>query len=479
MSYHMGNNTLKVSVELFKLNRQRLIETLRKVVTEKKNIVLLQGGIEQNRYNTDAADLPFRQESYFFWTFGVRESDCYGVIDIDTGKTMLFTPKLHPDYAIWEGKIHPETWFKEKYEVDEVHFHEGGNISDHLKKWNPSKLLLLTGVNSDSGDTLPPANFIGKEQFKICEKILYPIMSELRVYKTDMELEVMRYACKIACDAHKDVMKNIRPGWYEYQGESLFRHNSYFHGGCRHLAYTCIGASGENSSILHYGHANAPNDRLIKDGDMCLFDMGPEYNCYASDVTSSFPVNGKFTDKQKKIYNAVLAANRTVFENAKPGVNWVDMHLLAESVLLQHLKVIGIVKGEICDMMNVRLGAVFQPHGLGHFLGLDVHDCGGYLGDAKPRSSLPGLKSLRIARTLKERMVVTIEPGCYFIDHVIDQALANPKQAKFLNAEILKEYRGFGGVRIEDDVIIWEKGNENMSILPRTVEEIEAHMGRC
>ncbi|CEF68016.1 Xaa-Pro dipeptidase [Strongyloides ratti] len=476
MSFQLGENTLKVSAKLFALNRQRLVNELKKIVDGKKNVVLLQGGIEKNRYNTDSADLPFRQESYFFWTFGVHESDFYGAIDVDSGRTMLFAPKLHPDYIIWEGKIHPETWFKEKYEVDEVHFHENGNIENYLKMWNAQKLLLLSGVNSDSNDELPPANFIGKNNFEICEKTLYPIMSELRVFKTDMELEVMRYAAKIACDAHKDVMKNIKPGWYEYQGESLFRHHSYFHGGCRHLAYTCIGASGENSSILHYGHVNAPNSRKIKDGDMCLFDMGPEYNCYASDVTSSFPVNGKFTKKQKGIYNAVLAANKTVFENAKPGVSYVEMHLLAERVILKHLKEIGIVKGEIDEMMKVRLGAVFQPHGLGHFLGLDVHDCGGYLGDAIPRSTLPGLKSLRCTRTLQERMVITIEPGCYFIDSLLDKALSDPDQAKFLNKNVLEEYRGFGGVRIEDDVIIWKNGNENMSILPRTVEEIENFM---
>ncbi|VDO91527.1 unnamed protein product [Haemonchus placei] len=216
---------------------------------------------------------------------------------------------------------------------------------------------------------------------------------------------------------------------------SIFRHASYYHGGCRHLAYTCIAASGCNGSILHYGHANAPNEKEIRDGDMCLFDMGPEYNCYASDITTSFPANGKFTDKQKIVYNAVLEANRAVFKAARPGVRWTDMHLLSEKVILTHLQKAGLLTGDIDEMVNARLGAVFMPHGLGHLIGLDVHDCGGYLGDALPRSQLPGLKSLRTTRTLKERMV-----------------------------------------RIEDDVVIWEKGNENLSDLPRTVEEIEHFM---
>ncbi|VDO15615.1 unnamed protein product, partial [Haemonchus placei] len=152
-------------------------------------------------------------------------------------------------------------------------------------------------------------------------------------------------------------MKAVRAGMCEYQMER-----------------------GRNSSVLHYGHANAPNDKLIEDGDMCLFDMGPEYNCYAADITTSFPANGKFTEKQKMVYNAVLEANRAVFKAAKPGVRWTDMHLLSEKVILTHLQKAGLLTGDIDEMVNARLGAVFMPHGLGHLVGLDVHDCGGYLG---------------------------------------------------------------------------------------------------
>uniref|UniRef100_A0A914ECB6 Peptidase M24 domain-containing protein n=1 Tax=Acrobeloides nanus TaxID=290746 RepID=A0A914ECB6_9BILA len=130
-------------------------------------------------------------------------------------------------------------------------------------------------------------------------------------------------------------------------------------------------------------------------------------------------------------------------------------------------------------MLEKRVGAVFMPHGLGHFVGLEIHDVGGYLGDALPRSSLPGLKYLRTTRTLKERMVVAIEPGCYFNDTLLNKALADPELGQYFNNEVLKEYRGIGGVRIEDNVVIWENGNENMSAdLPRTIEEIEAFMDK-
>lgn len=127
---------------------------------------------------------------------------------------------------------------------------------------------------------MEPAEFEGKNEFNVDVKLLYPIIAELRVFKTNLELEVMRYAARIACDAHKMVMRQVKSGYYEYQMESLFRHTSYFHGGCRHLAYTCIAPSGENAAILHYGHHNAPNSKKILDGDICNFDMGPEYNCY-------------------------------------------------------------------------------------------------------------------------------------------------------------------------------------------------------
>lgn len=144
-----------------------------------------------------------------------------------------------------------------------------------MAKTGVEKLILLKADNTDSGKVLQPAEFPGKSDFKVDIDLLYPIIAELRVFKSDKELEVLRYACKIASEAHKEVMRSIKPTMFEYQMESLFRHISYFTGGCRHIAYTCIAASGCNGAILHYGHAGSPNDKKISDGDMCLFDMGP------------------------------------------------------------------------------------------------------------------------------------------------------------------------------------------------------------
>lgn len=272
-----------------------------------------------------------------------------------------------------------------------------------------------------------------------------------------------------------EVMRRIRPGMEEYQLESVFQHYCYAKGGMRHMSYTCICGSGENGAILHYGHAGAPNDKTIKDGDMCLFDMGGEYYCYTSDITCSFPANGKFTADQRFIYETVLKSNRAVLAACKPGTSWADMHMLAERVALEQFKEKGLVQGDIDEMMKVRLGAIFQPHGLGHLLGCDVHDVHGYP-EGTSRRTEPGLKSLRTTRTLQQGMVLTIEPGIYFIDCNLDAAFDNPQQSCFLVREQIDRFRNFGGVRIEDDIAITADGAELLTCVPRSVEEIEALM---
>ncbi|PNJ09201.1 PEPD isoform 4 [Pongo abelii] len=417
-SFWLGNETLKVPVALFALNRQRLCERLRKnPAVQAGSIVVLQGGEETLRYCTDTEVL-FRQESFFHWAFGVTEPGCYGVIDVDTGKSTLFVPRLPASYATWMGK------------------------------------------------------------FEVNNTILHPEIVECRVFKTDMELEVLRYTNKISSEAHREVMKAVKVGMKEYELESLFEHYCYSRGGMRHSSYTCICGSGENSAVLHYGHAGAPNDRTIQNGDMCLFDMGGEYYCFASDITCSFPANGKFTADQKAVYEAVLRSSRAVMGAMKPGVWWPDMHRLADRIHLEELAHMGILSGSVDAMVQAHLGAVFMPHGLGHFLGIDVHDVGGYP-EGVERIDEPGLRSLRTARHLQPGMVLTVEPGIYFIDHLLDEALADPARACFFNREVLQRFRGFGGVRIEEDVVVTDSGMELLTCVPRTVEEIEACMAGC
>ncbi|KAJ6698916.1 XAA-PRO DIPEPTIDASE [Salix purpurea] len=374
----------KVPMELHVKNREKLLKSLRQHLTETSRplygFVLLQGGEEKTRYCTDHIEL-FRQESYFAYLFGVKEPGFYGAIDIATGKSILFAPRLPADYAVWLGEIKPLSCFQQQYMVSMVHYtdeivgvlHELSNV---LEK---PLLFLLHGLNTDSNNFSKPAEFEGIEKFEKDLTTLHPILTECRVLKSDMELALIQFANDISSEAHVEVMRKTRVGMEEYQLESIFLHHTYMYGGCRHCSYTCICATGENSAVLHYGHAAAPNDKILQDGDMALFDMGAEYHFYGSDITCSFPVNGKFTSDQSLIYNAVLDAHNAVIAEMKPGASWVDMHKLAEKVILESLKNGCIIVGNVDDMMVERLGAVFMPHGLGHFLGIDTHDPGGYL----------------------------------------------------------------------------------------------------
>lgn len=232
---------------------------------------------------------------------------------------------------------------------------------------------------------------------------------------------------------------------------------------------------GPNSATLHY----VVNDSYIRDGQMILTDQGHSVQHYISDITITYPINGKFTQKQREIYSLVLKANREVMATAKPGSNWLDMHKLAERIILTGLKELGLISGDIDDLCEKRVGFLFMPHGLGHFYGLDTHDVGGYLAHTPERSTLPGLKNVRTARTLEKDQCVTIEPGCYFRDFLLEEDLPGITiDRSCLNIEKIKEYqKEIAGVRIEDCCVVREDHLENLSsMLPRTCEEIEACM---
>jgi Xaa-Pro dipeptidase len=206
---------------------------------------------------------------------------------------------------------------------------------------------------------------------------------------------------------------------------------------------------------------------------MVLCDMGAEVYCYTSDITCSFPANGRFTEDQKAIYLAVLDMQRAVITALKPGINWVDMHALAYRTGAKHLLDMGILKGDLEAVMEANVMSNFMPHGLGHFMGVDTHDVGGYpKGVTRPTKA--GFKSLRTARVMEPGMLVTVEPGIYFIDFLLDGALADETFAPFIDADVLARFRGFGGVRLEDDILITETGFEDLTRVPRTIEEVEA-----
>lgn len=377
-----------------------------------------------------------------------------------------------------------EEW-KEVYQVDRVEYMDMVDeilLQEMEKQSSNNKLFLMQGENSDSGKTYPAPEITNDALTKFVDTTtLFPVLAECRVVKSSAELDLLRHVTEITSFAHVYVMRNLKVGgdhrpMFEYQCESLFRHYCYYNYACRLVAYTPICGCGPDAAILHYGHAGEPNSREIFNTQMCLMDMGAEYYGYASDVTCSYPASGIFTEKQKGIWRAVQAAQVAVYNMLQPGVSFRECHKAAEKAILTQLVEVGIVMIDdsttVDELVDLRLGAVFMPHGLGHFIGIDTHDVGGYLPGNPERSPAPGLKSLRTARILQADMVLTVEPGCYFIDHLLDEALAGPF-AQYLNADMVKDYRGFGGCRLEDVVAITDDGFVNYTLCPRTIEEIE------
>lgn len=517
--YSMGPSTYRVTLRLYSTNRAKLLETLRSSFSTASSVVYLRGSPSSVRDATDHEPI-FRQESYFHYLFGVREPDFAGAIEVSTGRTVLFAPKLPADYATFMGRICEREEWTERYGVDEVVWDEegavegwlmdslersreaktaggngsnedgddgaeekkGGSGDDAVAATEP-KVLLLSGLNTDSGKVSDPPTFADDSPLKphLDKSVLHDVLADCRVVKSPLELSLLRHVTELTSLAHAYTMARTRPGMMEYQSESLFRHYCYYSAGMRHVGYTSICACGPNPAVLHYGHAGAPNDRQIAEGDMCLFDMGAEYCCYGSDVTCSFPASGTFSDDQRAVYEGVLNAQRAVLDMLRPGVSWVDCHKAAEAAIMRALIDIGVVvpgDRSVEELVERRLGAVFMPHGLGHLIGIDTHDVGGYTPGQPPRILQPGLRSLRTARVMGEGMTITVEPGCYFIDHLLDGALGDGDGlARYLDPAVLQRFRGFGGVRLEDVVAVTSDGCINYTICPRTVEEVELVAG--
>ncbi|MEQ8579030.1 MAG: aminopeptidase P family protein [Balneola sp.] len=423
-------------------------------------VVFIQGAETMYRYDTDY-EFPFRQESNFWYLTGVNEAECSLVLDLKKEEYHLFVPERDAQYAVWHGYVKTKEQYLEEYQPDHLHYR-----NDILKVLNELKPETVYCIDDEQAEFVEDLN----RGFNVETEALVDALTYCRVLKTDWELDQLREACRVNDLAYLEVMKSIKPGMYEYEMKAIFN-KVQIENGLMQDAYNGIFASGVNASILHY----VVNNSMIKDGDLFLMDSGFECNGYASDYTRTFPANGKYTDVQKGIYNSVLAGMDKVLDSIKPGVKMEDLHLLAARTMMEGLKDMGIVKGSIDDMMEENIFALFFPHGLGHFLGLDTHDVGGYP-KGVDRIERPGIKFLRARRELLPGMVVTIEPGIYFVPAVLKPAIADPEKNRFLNTEKVESLLGFGGVRIEDDIIVTDNGIENMTNVPKKAEEVEILM---
>ena len=423
-------------------------------------IIYMKGAELHYRYDTDY-EFPFRQESNFWYLTGVNEPDFHLIFDLSTHEYHLFAPKRDANYAVWHGRVKPEEQYQQEYEPE--HLHWDSQLPSVLKELNPARIYCLNEAQAEYIEEFDRETPIDLDT-------LEEALTHCRVFKTEWEIDQMREAARINNIAHTEVFRALEPGKYEYELKAVFDYHHLEHG-LMQDAYNGIFASGSNSAILHY----VENDRQIRDGDLFLIDAGYEYQGYASDFTRTYPANGTFNSDQAAVYQAVLDAQQQVIEDIQPEVSMEDLHIKSAEIMMQGLLEAGLVTGSVDDLMEHDIFALFFPHGLGHFLGLDTHDVGGYP-KGVDRIDRPGLKYLRARRALQPSMVLTLEPGLYFIPALLKPAFEDDVKSEFLNIPRLREMFDFGGVRIEDNIVVTDEGYENLTNVPKERDEIEKAM---
>lgn len=298
---------------------------------------------------------------------------------------------------------------------------------------------------------------------------LSAVVSEARRAKDAMELDAMRAAAEASVRGHLLALRLARPGMTERQLQVELEAEFFRHGGDR-TAYGSIVGSGPNGAVLHF----APTRRALCEGELVLIDAAAEHAGYAADITRTFPVGPRFTGAQRDLYQLVLSVQEQAIAEARPGVEYRDLHMTAAGRIAAGLADLGILRGDPADLVERDAHALFFPHGLGHMLGLATHDAGGCLA-GRERSERFGLKYLRADLPLQPGYVVTIEPGIYFVPAILQDRERRRQYADAVNWDRVDDLLAFGGIRIEDDVLITEMGAEVVSAaLPKSVREIEA-----
>ena len=396
-------------------------------------------------------EFPFRPDSDFFYLTGYPEPEAVLVLipDRKEGESILFCRESDEEMETWHGRRSGLDGAISIYSVDDAFPIEDmddilpGLIEGH------ERIFYNMGINQNFDQRV--LGWVNQIKDKVRVGAIAPdefislnhFLHEMRLYKSRYEVRLMRQAAKISAKAHKRAMRNCRPGMYEYQleGELI---SEFIQNGARFTAYPPIVGSGQNACILHYTN----NSDKILDGDLLLIDSGAEYQCYASDITRTFPVNGKFSNAQRDIYNLVLSAQAAALNEIKPGKHWNDPHDAAVKVLTEGMVSLGILEGDPEELIKNKDYAKYYMHRTGHWLGMDVHDVGDYKLDGE-------------WRMLEAGMVMTVEPGLYLP----------------ANSKDLPEHFQNIGVRIEDDVLVTKDGYDILSKdAPKTIDEIEELM---
>ena len=391
---------------------------------------------------------PYRHDSYFYYLSGFSEPEAVIALIAsgDSDRQMLFCREKSPEREIWDGfRYGPDAardmfGFDEAYPLSDLDKMLPDLASDQPALYTP--LGLYSPWDGKITDVLNEVRNRSRTGVSAPEEIVdvRQSLDILRLSKDKHEIELMRRAAAISSGAHRRAMERAQVGWYEYQVEAELAHEFLTHG-AQSVAYPSIVAGGPNACVLHY----RDNNRQLQDGDLLLIDAGCEYHSYASDITRTFPINGKFSGPQKDVYELVLAAQLACIDAVVPGADFHDYHRVAERVLAQGYIDLGLCHGTLDEVLESGSYKQFYMHRAGHWLGLDVHDAGAYQVKGASQKLEPG-------------MVLTVEPGTYI------RAADNVPEAFW---DI--------GVRIEDDVLVTSGGNENLTAAThKTVADVEA-----
>lgn len=401
----------------------------------------------------------FRQNRYFFYLSGVNLPGCSILFNFSTEKLTLFLPDMDWDDVIWSGMpISLEEAAKE-FDVDEVYY--SVKLQEVFDKELEGFTVLTTDLDNVHSEQI-------SSRLTPSERNFFYALDESRLIKDWYEIEMIRKACDISDKCHLSVMQALPIELSEIQIQAEFSYHATRQG-ARTLGYDPICCSGPACGTLHY----IKNSEELASKSSILIDAGAEWRNYTSDVTRCFPISGKFTKEHREIYETVLEMQSVVMEKIKPEAKWEDLHLLSHKVLIRNLLKLGIFKKEYTEeeLFARRASCAFYPHGLGHLMGLDVHDVGGEPNYEDPD---PYFKYLRLRRPLQENMVVTNEPGCYFNEFLIKEFLDKyPERAEVVDHDILKKYLYIGGVRIEDDILVTRDGYQNLNKITSDPDEIE------
>jgi len=439
--------------------------------------LILFAGNEESSMNYKANYYHFRQDSSFLYFFGINRPGFFGLCDAESGKDTLYGDNFTMGDIIWMGDQPSVKELADSVATDASD--SLAALSAELKKAIQAgrKIHMLPTYRGDQVITLTGMMGVKCEELSsyVSESLIGAVV-KLRAKKDHYEISEIEKAVDVAGIMHTTAMKMGYPGNFERELAGAVEGIALSHGGP--VSFPVILSM--NGQILHnHYHGNE-----LEAGRMVVCDAGAETSmCYASDITRTFPVGGKFSSRQKDIYNIVLEANTTTIRESQPGRTYREVHLMAAKIIASGLKDLGIMKGDLDEAVAAGAHALFFPHGLGHMLGLDVHDMEGlgenYVGysDTLKRSDQFGLAYLRMGRELEPGFVMTNEPGCYFIPALIDQWKAGKKHTQFINYDKADDYLDFGGVRIEDDVLITDTGSRVLGTpIPKTVEEVEETM---